>query len=96
MVQNWNLPPSFSTMRRPGIASVVGGCFILDGTTIDEVEKYHLSTVEAALRVTNEQHSQLAARQRAEDDRRRQAEPLQDARSPAAESRLCVRLKRGT
>jgi hypothetical protein len=32
-------------MHRPGIASIAGDKVILDGTTIEEVEKYHARTI---------------------------------------------------
>ena len=43
--QLWDRPPSFTTMHRPGIARVVGDSFILDGTTVDEVARYHARTL---------------------------------------------------
>ncbi len=50
----WNRPPEFTSMHRPGIASVIGDRVILDGTHIEEVEKYHLKTLKLALKVTNQ------------------------------------------
>lgn len=44
-VRNWNDPPRFTTMHRPGIASVVGDEIILDGTTIEEVRDWHRETL---------------------------------------------------
>lgn len=44
-VQNWDHPPQFTTMHRPGIAAVVGDKLILNGTTVEEVEKYHAETL---------------------------------------------------
>ena len=44
-VQIWNSPPRFTSMHRPGIASVRGSKIVLDGTTIDEVKKYHRETL---------------------------------------------------
>jgi len=46
-VQVWDHPPSFTTMHRPGIACVVGDRIILDGTTVEEIEKYHRDTLKA-------------------------------------------------
>lgn len=40
-VRNWDRPPSFTTMHRPGIARVVGDRVVLDGTTVEEVAQYH-------------------------------------------------------
>ncbi len=50
-VQSWNSPPQWSTLHRPGIARVSGKKIILDGTTIDEVERTHKETL---LLVVNE------------------------------------------
>ena len=44
LVQTWDRPPSFSTMHRPASpeSRVI---VILDGTTVEEVEKVHLDTL---------------------------------------------------
>ena len=44
-LQSWNMPPSFTSMHRPGIASVYKDEIILDGTTIEEVKDYHRATL---------------------------------------------------
>lgn len=44
-IKTWNSPPNFTLMHRPGIASVVGDNIILNGTTIEEVKKYHRDTL---------------------------------------------------
>ncbi len=41
-------------MHRPGIARVEGDHIVLDGTTIEEVEKYHLDTLKLAVNRANE------------------------------------------
>jgi len=43
-------------MHRPGIASVDGATITLDGTTIDEVERYHRDTLQLAIAATNRQY----------------------------------------
>lgn len=45
----WDRPPRFTTMHRPGIARVSGDVVILDGTTVDEVERYHAATLAAVI-----------------------------------------------
>ena len=52
-VETWNRPPRFSTMHRPGIASLSGDSIILDGTTMDELERYHLETLRHVLAKVN-------------------------------------------
>jgi hypothetical protein len=41
----WNYPPEFTTMHRPGIASVSGDTVVLEGTTVEEVRDYHARTL---------------------------------------------------
>jgi hypothetical protein len=54
--ENWNHPPRYTTMHRPGIASVNGATVILNGTTIEEVERYHRDTLQLAVAETNRQY----------------------------------------
>lgn len=58
-VETWNNPPRFSTMHRPFIASVVGDDIILDGTTIEEISKYHMPTLEICVKKANETEQQM-------------------------------------
>ena len=74
-VEAWNHPPQFTTMHRPGIASVVGPRLILDGTTIDEVERVHRPTLKLALEIANEKYSTMViAQQQAEQEERERME----------------------
>lgn len=70
-INAWNHPPRFTSMHRPGIASVYGNQIILDGTTIEEVEKYHKDTLKLAVEVANQQLEQinLKKQQQAESER---------------------------
>lgn len=68
--ENWNHPPPLSLMHRPGIASVYGATVTLNGTTIDEVERYHRDTLQLAIAETNRQYREL----RREQDLRRSRE----------------------
>ena len=61
--ENWNHPPRWTTMHRPGIASVDGATVTLDGTTIDEVERYHRDTLQLAVAETNRQYRELQSEQ---------------------------------
>lgn len=83
-VHNWNRPPRWTTMHRPGIASVVGDKVILDGTTIDEVERYHRDTLLLALDETNRIWVEHETRERrlaagAEEQRRQHEQQIRDA-----------------
>jgi hypothetical protein len=52
-VEKWNHPRSWTSMHRPGIASIRGDKVYLDGTTVEEVQKYHRNTLKLALEDTN-------------------------------------------
>jgi hypothetical protein len=52
-VQVWDRPPRVTTMHRPGIASVSGDTVILDGTTMEELERYHVDTLRLVLDKAN-------------------------------------------
>ena len=71
-VNSWNRPPQFTTMHRPGIANVLGDKIILNGTTIDEVKKYHRSTLVLCVNVANEKEREYRERKRNEEEKRRQ------------------------
>lgn len=66
----WDLPPRFSTMHRPGIASVVGDTIVLNGTTIDEVADYHRDALILCVEQANCEYRKLC-RQREASERKR-------------------------
>ncbi|MFI8598226.1 toll/interleukin-1 receptor domain-containing protein [Rothia koreensis] len=68
MVQNWDRPPQWTSMHRPGIGSVVGRTFVLNKTTLEEVERHHLETLQLAINATNTQYEQIARRQRMQEE----------------------------
>lgn len=77
-IEVWNHPPRYTTMHRPGIASLVSDTVILDGTTVEEVQKYHQETLVLAADEANKKYVQsLEARRLAEE---RQANRIQDHR----------------
>jgi len=62
-------------MHRPGIARVERDRIILDGTTIEEVERYHLKTLKLAVERANElsiQWSRAKTKEKTTDGRHRQ------------------------
>lgn len=74
--QIWNRPPRFTTMHRPGIASVSGDRIILNGTTIDEVQKYHRDTLVLCVNEANRviaEREEAVSRQREEQRRMHEA-----------------------
>lgn len=81
-VRTWDRPPSWSTMHRPGIASVSGNRIWLRGTTLEEIEKHHLSTLKLCVSVANDNFNALrrSARAAAEAKRRHEDEHKQHVR----------------
>lgn len=75
-VRTWDHPPRFTTMHRPGIVAVQGDRVILDGTTMDEVERYHRDTLLLVLDEVNREIVKREASQqkRVETERQRREE----------------------
>lgn len=71
-LQLWSFPPSFSSMHRPGIASVYGNKIILDGTTIEEVRDYHRQTLTLCVSEANKKERQIIEEQRRREELARQ------------------------
>ena len=81
--RNWDRPPNFTSMHRPGIGSVQGDTVVLDGTTMDELETVHLTTLRAVMEKTNAEAAEIercehAARQREHQRRRSHEENVRD------------------
>jgi hypothetical protein len=83
-IDTWNSPPRFSTMHRPGIARVEGDRVVLDGTTMEEVERWHLTTLKlcveeankAVARFRQEQDTQASASERRRQEHLRHVEEV--------------------
>ncbi len=71
--QVWNQPPQFTTMHRPGIAHARGNRIVLNGTTIDEVQRVHRDTLILCVKETNRIAAEHEQRQRAVRDARERA-----------------------
>jgi hypothetical protein len=69
-VQSWNSPPRWTTLHRPGIASVSGRKIILNGTTIDEVERTHKETLLLAVGEANKKEQEYQRRVAMEEKRK--------------------------
>ena len=65
LVRHWDLPPQFTTSHRPGIMWVGSDRIVLQGTTIDELERTHAKTLQLVLDKTNEEANEIRARQAA-------------------------------
>jgi hypothetical protein len=70
-VRAWDHPSSFTLMHRPGIARIFGDKVLLEGTTVDEVEKYHRNTLLLAAEEANKGYAELEMRRRAHEERER-------------------------
>lgn len=66
-IRKWNMPPKFTSMHRHGIAKVSGAKIILDGTTIDEVKKYHRETLILCVDEANKEEAMILARMSEEE-----------------------------
>jgi hypothetical protein len=73
--ENWNHPPRWTSMHRPGIATVSGATVVLNGTTIAEVERYHRDTLQLAISETNRQYREWRRKQ---EQRRAQEEAARE------------------
>ena len=71
-MHTWKLPPRFSTMHRPSIASVIGSKIVLNGTTIEEVQQYHKETLLLCVKVANEKETKILGHKRQEEEQQRQ------------------------
>jgi hypothetical protein len=53
-INAWNRPSRFTSMHRSGIASISGNKIWLDGTSMEEVERYHKATLKLAVATAND------------------------------------------
>lgn len=75
-LRNWDCPPRFTSIHRPGIARVESDRIILDGTTIEEVKQYHRDTLILCVEKTNEEEKQI--RRREEQLKRKKQEEIEN------------------
>lgn len=86
-LEAWDLPPRFTSMHRPGIARVVGDKIILDGTTIEEVKRFHLETLKLAVNEANRlaEEDEKKSRQRADAEEQKRVQHRQHVAAVAKE-----------
>ncbi|RIK35436.1 MAG: hypothetical protein DCC58_20515 [Chloroflexi bacterium] len=87
-VEAWDHPRSYTSMHRPGIARVYGDTVVLDGTTVDEVERYHRDTLVLAAQEANERYLEWDRRRRELEERERVRLEEHDKSISAAAKRL--------
>ena len=68
--QVWNRPPRRTNMHRPGIAHVHGDRIVLDGTTVEEVQKCHRDTLVLCVTETNRIIAEHEGKVRREEEAR--------------------------
>lgn len=73
-VETWNHPPSWTTMHRPGIASISADRAILDGTTLEEIERYHRETLKLVVKTVNEQIQAHEMKKQQQDQQNKEME----------------------
>ena len=71
----WDSPRTFTSMHRPGIAKVIGNKIILDGTTIEEVKKYHQETLTVVVKEANQLERKIL---KEKEDKKQQEKEKQD------------------
>jgi hypothetical protein len=67
----WDHPTSFTTMHRPGIARIHGDRIILDGTTVEEVDKYHRDTLLLTVAYANDIESKIVEERQIQEAHRK-------------------------
>ncbi|EMC03823.1 toll/interleukin-1 receptor domain-containing protein [Streptococcus mutans] len=65
----WASPPRWTTMHRFDIASVLSDKIILDGTTIEEVKKYHRDTLKLCVEQANQEERNILEMRRLEQEK---------------------------
>jgi hypothetical protein len=70
-IHSFDSPPEFTSMHRPGIASVYGNRIYLDGTTIEEVERYHKKTLKLAVGEANSIYAKIQERKKQQEEKER-------------------------
>jgi len=65
----WNHPPRYTSMHRPGIASVFGDTIILDSTTIEEIRDYHRDTLILCVQETNKEYKKFCDQRKQVNER---------------------------
>jgi hypothetical protein len=78
-IRKWNRPSSFSSMHRPGIASVDGNLIWLSGTTLEEVERHHRRTLIQAVKEANDYLKSVLQQQ--SDNAKMQNDALAESRA---------------
>lgn len=71
-LEAWALPPRRTMMHRSQMASVLDDKVILDGTTIEEVARFHRETLVLCVETANNSEKSIKEEQRIEEEHKRQ------------------------
>src|SRR6266540_400361 len=75
LLQAFDQPSEWTSMHRPGIAAVSGNRILLNGTSVEEIKKYHHKTLALAAQAANISYAKvLADRKTAEQAERERRE----------------------
>lgn len=80
----WDHPRVFTTLHRPGIASVEGDHIILDGTNLGELQEVHLDTLRWAIKEAN--RSELERLEKEAKANKERAEKIEEERARRREA----------
>lgn len=83
-IRKWDRPSSFSSMHRPGIASVHGNLIWLSGTTVEEVERYHRQTLIQAVTEANDETESILQQQ--SENAKKQNDALAESKARITEA----------
>lgn len=73
-IQTWRNPPTYTTMHRSRIASIQYDKIILDGTTLEEVQKYHKETLLMCVNIANKKEKEYLQKENEARERAQQEE----------------------
>jgi hypothetical protein len=90
-IRVWDNPPSYSTMHRPGIASIEGDRFVLDGTTVEEVAQHHAKTLKLVVERANQEARRVE--QERETEKERKEQQARDHKASVAEAAKRVKFE---
>jgi hypothetical protein len=79
---HWHRPRQWTSMHRHSIASVTGKYILLNGTTIEEIDKYHKATLKICVEDANKSYNafienELREKQQIEFNKKKQDEAIE-------------------
>lgn len=87
-IKKWNRPPEVKSKHRPGKAEVSGDKIILNGTTIEEVEKFHRDTLVLCVEAANEEENRRLAQEKIKQENERHLKEQHEKKVSEVSGRL--------